>query len=175
VLCAAMREGLLRREVLAGHVQRTASDAGNSVALLPGSRCLWGRCISRRYAPKEAMTTRAGFLTEKSVYYLLALGCAVLILFRLFGVLFFAASSSLWLAVPAGVLLLLLLAAGDKPGPVWMVVVACVLYVLSYWYGGWDRLRLRLSSGAEPIPDLPELVLIVLLFRRWIEQRRIAK
>lgn len=121
------------------------------------------------------MTTKSGVLTERSVYYLLALACTVLILFRLFGVLFFAASSSPWLAVPAGVLLLMLVIAGDKPGPVWMVVVAFALYMLSYWYGGWDRLRLRLSTGAEPIPDLPELVLIVLLFWRWIEQRRVAK
>ena len=121
------------------------------------------------------MTNRSGFLTERSVYYLLALGSIVLILFRLFGVFFFAASSSFWLAVPAGVLLLMLLIAGDKPGPGWMVAVACALYLLSYWYGGWDRLRLRISTGAEPIPDLPELVLIVLLFWRWIEQRRAAK
>ena len=69
----------------------------------------------------------------------------------------------------------MLLIAGDKPGPGWMVAVACALYLLSYWYGGWDRLRLRISTGAEPIPDLPELVLIVLLFWRWIEQRRAAK
>jgi len=124
------------------------------------------------------MTAKLGqarFLTEKSVFYLLALGSTVLILFRLFGVLFFGASASPWLAVPAGVLLLMLLVAGDKPGPAWMVVVACALYILSYWYGGWDRLRLRLSAGAEPIPDLPELVLIVLLFWRWLEQRRAAE
>lgn len=121
------------------------------------------------------MSNRSGFLTERSVYYLLALGSIVLILFRLFGVLFFATSSSFWLAVPAGVLLLMLLIAGDKPGPGWMVAVACALYLLSYWYGGWDRLRLRLSNGAEPIPDLPELVLIVLLLWRWIEQRKAAK
>ena len=31
------------------------------------------------------------------------------------------------------------------------------------------------SAGAEPIPDLPELVLIVLLFWRWLEQRRAAE
>ena len=95
------------------------------------------------------MTAKLGqarFLTEKSVFYLLALGSTVLILFRLFGVLFFAASASPWLAVPAGVLLLMLLVAGDKPGPAWMVVVACALYILSYWYGGWDRLRLRLEQ-----------------------------
>jgi hypothetical protein len=121
------------------------------------------------------MTTKSGFLTENGAYYLLALGCTVLILFRLFGVLFFAASSSFWLTVPAGVLLLMLLIAGKKPGPGWMVAVACALYILSYWYGGWDRLRLRLSTGAEPIPDLPEFVLIVLLYWRWIEQRKASK
>lgn len=121
------------------------------------------------------MTTNPSILTAKSTFYLLALGCVVLILLRLFGVLFFAASSSLWLAVPAGVLLLMLVLAGDKPGPGWMVAVALALYVLSYWHGGWDRLRLRLSTGADPIPDVPELVLIVLLIWRWVEQQKVAK
>lgn len=117
------------------------------------------------------MTTKAGFLTGKGAYYLLALGCAVLVVFRLFGVLFVAASSSLWLVAPAAVLLLMLMIAGDKPGPRWMMAAAVGLYLMSYWYGGWERLVLRLRTGAEPIPDLPELVLIVLLFWRWIEQR----
>lgn len=110
-----------------------------------------------------------------TVYRLLALGCTVLVLFRLLGVFFFADSLSLWLVGPAGVLVLMLIVTAKNPGPAWMVMAALVLYALSYWHAGWDRLMLRLSEGGDPFPDLPELALLLLLLGRWFALRMRAK
>ena len=95
-------------------------------------------------------------------------------LFRVFGVLFFAASNSIWLLVPALVIAILLLAtAGSKAVPAWVVAGVLGLYALSYQIAGWDRIKLRLSEGADLMPDLAELVLIALLVLRWWQQRRV--
>lgn len=111
-------------------------------------------------------------MTSRYAFLMLALVGVAVVLFRMFGVFFFAASNSMWLLVPALVIGALLLAtAGAKPAPAWLIAGALGLYLWSYKIAGWDRIKLRLSEGADLVPDIPEIVLIALLLMRWWQQR----
>ncbi|MFZ2650554.1 MAG: hypothetical protein WA210_10675 [Burkholderiaceae bacterium] len=107
-------------------------------------------------------------LSDQTTYVLMVVVGIPVVLFRLFGVLFFFESSSLWLLTPAAVIAALLLFALNPPQvPTWMVGVIVALYALSYFNGGWSRLSSRIADERGLMPDLPELILVIVLLLRW--------
>jgi hypothetical protein len=127
-------------------------------------------------APSDSHTLREAPMTSRYAFWLLAIPGLALALFRSFGVLFFAASNSLWLLVPALVLVLLILITIEDESVSPLVLVAIlVAYLLSYVFAGWDRLLMNISNGTGPSLDILELVIISLLLARWWAQYSAAK
>jgi len=101
--------------------------------------------------------------------------CAVavpLILFRLFGVLFFAATISGWAVVPA-ITLGALIAVSPLPSPMrrGVAAIALVLYGCSLYFHGWGNLADRLAEGRTPVFEALEATMLVALALRYFAAR----
>jgi len=112
-------------------------------------------------------------LASPPMFVLLCVVSIPLILLRLFGVLFFAATTSGWAVVPA-IALGALLGASHLPLPVRRVIalVALVLYGCSLYFHGWGNIADRLAEGGDPFLDGLEASLLALLALRCVMQDR---
>jgi hypothetical protein len=111
---------------------------------------------------------------------LLILLCLVgvpLVLLRLFGVLFFASTTSLWAVIPA-LALGVLLATSVAPSPMGRILAVSMLcaYLCSLYFYGWPDLMHRLAEEGDATLDGLEGALIFLLVTRSLlfRQHRIA-
>lgn len=96
--------------------------------------------------------------------------CAVaipLILFRLFGVMFFAETISAWAVIPA-ITLCALIFASPLPSPMrrGVAVIALILYGCSLYFHGWDNLADRPAEGGTPVFEALEATMLSALALR---------
>jgi hypothetical protein len=96
---------------------------------------------------------------------LLWIAAVPLIFLRLFGVLFFVQSTSVWAVVPAIVLsaLLVLPHAARRPRQ-WGALALLAAYLCSVYLDGWNNLIYRLANGgAFPFEVLEAALIFVLV------------
>ena len=85
----------------------------------------------------------------------------ILVLLRLFGVLFFLGDNSLWAFVPAIVIVALLIAAMLRQAPRRLLAGTCVLwYLSSIYFDGWDTVVDLTTSGRYAWFEAAEAALI---------------
>jgi len=101
--------------------------------------------------------------------------CAVavpLILFRLFGVLFFASTISGWAVIPA-ITLGTLIAVYPLPRPMrrGVAAIGLVLYGCSLYFHGWGNLADRLAEGGTLVFEALEATILVALALRCFAAR----
>ena len=114
------------------------------------------------------------WLDSPRLFALLCVAAIPLILFRLFGFLFFASTISDWAIVPA-LVLCGLIASCRMPQPARNVAAAALLlaYLCSVFFHGWPNLMARLNDGGDPTFEAAEaLVLGLLALQLLLSQSR---
>jgi hypothetical protein len=95
---------------------------------------------------------------------LLCLVAVPLILLRLFGVLFFVDTISVWAIVPAvAIIALLALANTSQPIRRGGAVLVFTSYLASVFFHGWPNLMERLAEGGNGLFEGAEAILILIL------------
>lgn len=100
----------------------------------------------------------------------IAIVCVVavpLILLRLFGVLFFASTTSMWATVPALTLGSLLFISSRPVARRGIIAIGLIAaYLCSVLFYGWADMKLRLDEGQSNWLDILEAALISVLVAR---------
>ena len=121
------------------------------------------------------MTVADGFTRVVQSIPLFAAVCVAavpLILLRLFGVLFFASTTSMWAIVPALTLGALLVVAAHSPARRGVFATALLgAYLCSFLFHGWSDMKLRLDEGQSNLLDVLEAGLILVLVLRCLTSR----
>jgi len=90
--------------------------------------------------------------------------CIVIIavvLLRLFGVIFFWASTSTWAVVPALVIVAMLFVAGLAQSPRrYLVSVLAICYLCSIYFDGWPSVTARIAEGGSAWLEVTEAVVV---------------
>lgn len=124
-----------------------------------------------------AVTRALAYLVYCEPFYGFLRFCAVpFIALRLFGYLFFAATTSDWATVPA-LVLIALVPTSNRPFQYRPVIAATLFaaYLCSVYFYGWEMLKLRQNEGEDSIFEAVEAAIVLLLtlrcFLRGTKQR----
>ena len=119
----------------------------------------------------------AGIITKAvhsvPVFVLVCIVAVPMVLFRLFGVLFFASTTPMWALVPALTLGSLLIISGHMNTKRCIVAICLVVaYLGSVYFHGWADMKFRLDEGQSNWFDILEASLILVLVTRFMTAKR---